>query len=69
MKACTRCGAWHTVAEERSGRFMSCTDVKRFWSDMKRRHMAETGHLAMISIKKDGRIICLKCGRELDPER
>jgi hypothetical protein len=65
MKACTRCGAWHTNAEELNERYMSCTDVKRFWSDIKRRHQDETGHLAMIKIAKDGRIVCLKCGRDI----
>ena len=69
MKACTRCGMWHTWPEELNGYSMSCTDVKRYWSDMKRRHQDATGHLAMIKITKDGRIVCIKCGQALTPER
>ena len=66
MKACTRCGIWHTDAEERSGRFMSCSEVKQYWSDLKRHHLEETGHLAMIKITKDHRLICIRCGQVLD---
>jgi hypothetical protein len=44
---------------------MSCTEVKEYWSDVKRLHMENTGHLAMIKIGKDGRIICIKCGQDL----
>ena len=66
MKACTRCGIWHTEAEEQNGRFMSCTEVKRYWSDLKRLHLEETGHLAMINIAKDRRITCIKCGQSLN---
>jgi hypothetical protein len=65
MKACTRCGVWHTDAENRAGHYLSCTVVKQYWSDLKRLHMEATGHLAMIKITKDGRVICIKCGQEL----
>lgn len=65
MKACTRCGVWHTDAEKYLGRYLSCTEVKQYWSDLKRRHLEEAGHLAVIKIGKDGRVICIKCGQAL----
>jgi len=65
MKACTRCGPWHTDAEERVGHYLSCTEVKQYWSDLKRLHMKETGHLATIKISKDGGIVCVRCGQDL----
>ncbi|MGO8821721.1 MAG: hypothetical protein ACLQT6_07115 [Desulfomonilaceae bacterium] len=65
MKACTRCGAWHTDAEKNVGCYMSCTEVKQYWSTVKRLHMEESGHLAMIKLNKDGRVVCIKCGKEL----
>jgi hypothetical protein len=65
MKACTRCGAWHTDAERNVGRYLSCTEVKEYWSDVKRRHLEETGHLAMIKMTKDGRVVCVHCGAAL----
>jgi hypothetical protein len=68
MKACTRCGTWHTFPEDLNGRPMSCTEVKLYWSDMKRRHLEQTGHLAMIRITRDGRIVCLKCGQVITAE-
>ncbi len=66
MKACSRCGTWHTTAEEGSGRYMSCTEVKQYWSKMRQMHSQETGHLAMIKIGKDGTITCIKCGQTID---
>lgn len=68
MKACTRCGIWHTNPEQQNGRSMSCTEVKLYWSDLKRRHEDQTGHLAMIRITRDGKIVCLKCGQVITPE-
>jgi hypothetical protein len=65
MKACTRCGDWHIHAEKDIGRYLSCTEVKHYWSEMKRRHMDETGHLAMIKIK-EGKIVCIHCGAILN---
>jgi hypothetical protein len=44
---------------------MSCTEVKEYWSDLKRRHMEETGHLAMLKMSKDGILYCLKCGQQI----
>jgi hypothetical protein len=69
MKACTRCGVWHTDAEKRAGHYLSCTEVKQYWSDLKRLHMEATGHLAMIKISKDGRVLCVKCGQEITNDR
>lgn len=66
MKACTRCGVWHTDAEKHVGHHMSCTEVKQYWSELKRLHLEETGHLAMIKMGKDGRVICIKCGKDLN---
>jgi hypothetical protein len=61
MKACTRCGAWHTDAEHTVGRHMSCTEVKQYWSDLKRKHSDESGHLAMLKLTKDGKVVCIRC--------
>jgi hypothetical protein len=65
MQACTRCGNWHKDAEKHVGRYLSCAKVKTYWSELKRRHRQETGHLAMLKITGDGRIICTKYGRDL----
>ena len=65
MQACIRCGNWHKDAEHHVGRYLSCTEVKAYWSDLKRRHREETGHLAMLKMTGDGRIVCIKCGRDL----
>ena len=66
MQACTRCGHWHTDAEKHMGRYLSCTEAKAFWSDLKRRHMEQAGHMAMIKISSDGRVRCVKCNQELN---
>ena len=65
MLACTRCGHWHTDAETASGRFLSCTEVKRFWSRLKAEHKELYGHTAQISIVENGIPICFQCKREI----
>lgn len=65
MQACTRCGTWHTDAEKHMGRYLSCTEVKTYWSELKRRHHKETGHMAMLKMTGDGRLVCIKCGQDL----
>ncbi|RLC08263.1 MAG: hypothetical protein DRI57_24335 [Deltaproteobacteria bacterium] len=66
MRACTRCEAWHTEAEKNKGHYLSCTQVKEYWAEVNRHHKGETGHYAQIHIRKDGRIICLKCGQDIN---
>ncbi|MDQ7782562.1 MAG: hypothetical protein RDU20_06775 [Desulfomonilaceae bacterium] len=46
---------------------MSCTEVKLYWSELKRRHLELTGHLAAIKVTRDGAIVCLKCGMTITP--
>lgn len=65
MIACTRCGHWHTDAESILEKSLSCTEVKHFWSKVKREHMDRTGHLAQIATNEDGDVICFKCKEKL----
>lgn len=65
MRACTRCGEWHLEAEKNEGRYLSCTEVKEYWGKVRARHREKTGHVAQIRIRKDGRVVCMKCNQEL----
>ncbi|MGC8605578.1 MAG: hypothetical protein ACP5VS_18090 [Desulfomonilaceae bacterium] len=65
MKACTRCGRWHTDAEKNVGHYLSCSEVKKYWSNIKRLHMEKSGHLALLKLDEDGRVVCIKCGEDL----
>jgi uncharacterized CHY-type Zn-finger protein len=65
MIACTRCGHWHTDAENASNRNLSCTEVKQFWSRIRNEHNALYGHLAQASVDDSGTLICFKCKRQL----
>ena len=67
MKACTKCGNWHTNAEKSVGTYLSCTEVKAYWAGVSLRHKKEHGHYAQVRIRKDGQAICLKCRIDLDP--
>lgn len=66
MKACTKCGEWHTRAEEHMGKALSCTQVKEYWSGVSLRHKEICGHYAQIRIRKNGQIICMTCMQDLD---
>ncbi|MCG8638704.1 MAG: hypothetical protein MI862_03160 [Desulfobacterales bacterium] len=66
MKACTKCGNWHTTAEKKRGAYLSCTEVKSYWSAVGQRHKEDHGHFARIRIRKDGRVVCLKCMQDLE---
>jgi DNA-directed RNA polymerase subunit RPC12/RpoP len=65
MLACTRCGRWHIAAEEALGRRLTCTEVKRFWFDMRQRHREHYGHAAQIVAGPSDAYICVRCGRPL----
>jgi len=61
MIACTRCGRWHSDAEEVMGKKLSCTDVKQYWSKIRGAHLRLKGHMPMISTDDEGKWICMKC--------
>ena len=65
MIACTRCGHWHTDAERALGKEMSCTEVRRFWSEIKGEHKKLYGHPAKITTDDFGAPICFECKRKL----
>jgi hypothetical protein len=62
-KACMRCGNWHTDAEKFLGQRLSCTEVKQFWSRVKKAHEEAYGHRPLISQEADGQWFCLICAR------
>lgn len=65
MIACTRCGRWHTDAEEVLGRRLSCTEVKQYWSRIRKEHVTLYQHVAQITTEDSGEWICFKCKRRL----
>ncbi len=65
MQACTRCGVWHTDAEKYAGHYLSCSEVKAYWGEVALRHKEAAGHVAQIRIRKDGRVVCMKCNQDL----
>ena len=64
-KACGRCGRWHTDVEIAQGKRYSCTEIKRYWADIRRIHEKEYGHRALISREDDGNWICMICCKTL----
>ena len=65
MQACTKCGHWHSNAEHTMGRSLSCTEVKRFWVQIKEEHRVRYGHTAQISRDDHGILRCFTCKREI----
>ena len=65
MLACTKCGHWHTNAEQALGRNLSCSEVKRFWGRVKQEHRTRYGHTAQIATDDHGTPICFTCKREI----
>lgn len=65
--ACTRCGSWHVAPEQAAGRRLSCTEVKRFWAEVKQEHRERFGHTPQIATDDEGRRGCLVCGRRVGP--
>jgi hypothetical protein len=65
MKACTRCGLWHTDAESASGKRLSCTDVKKYWARIRSEHRSLYGHTVQITTDEAGNWICFACKRRL----
>jgi hypothetical protein len=65
MIACTRCGRWHTDPEEVFGRRLSCTEVRRYWSRIRKEHIRLYEHVVQITTEDSGKWICFKCKRGL----
>ncbi len=65
MIGCTRCGRWHSDAEKFAGRSLSCTEVKRYWGNVREEHFRLEGHIPQITVDDQGDWICMKCGNEL----
>jgi hypothetical protein len=66
MVACTRCGHWHTDAEDTMGKNLSCTEVRQFWARVRNEHHERYGHLPQITANDTGAWICFKCKRTLE---
>jgi len=64
-KACGRCGKWHTDVELVEGKLYSCTEIRRYWANIRRIHEKEYGHRALISREADGNWICIFCNMTL----
>jgi hypothetical protein len=64
-KACGRCGKWHTDVELIEQRRFSCTEIKRYWADIRKKHEEIYGHRALISREKNGKWICVECNGTL----
>ena len=49
-------------------RQLSCTEVKRFWTAVRKEHKRRFGHLAQVVTNEAGDRICDRCKRDLTPE-
>ena len=65
MIACTRCGNWHEDAEAAEGKRLTCTEVKQYWTQLKRAHEDRYGHYPRITTDEGGNWICLRCDRKM----
>jgi hypothetical protein len=69
MIGCIRCGHWHTDAEEVMGRRLSCTEVREFWSRIRKAHYRMHGHRAQLTRDDSGSWICHYCKRRIFDEQ
>ena len=68
MLGCTKCGRWHSDAEDDLGRRLSCTEVKQYWTGIRKEHYDLYDHYPQISTDGAENWICIKCWRRLkDP--
>lgn len=68
MLSCTKCGRWHSDAEDDLGRRLSCTEVRQYWNGIRNAHFDLYGHYPQILTDEEENWICMKCRRRLkDP--
>ena len=68
MLGCTKCGRWHSDAENDLGRRLSCTEVKQYWAGIRKKHYDLYDHYPQISTDGEENWICIKCWQRLvDP--
>lgn len=65
MLSCTKCGRWHSDAENDLKRRLSCTEVKQYWTGIRNDHNELYGHFPQIVTDAEENWICMKCLRRL----